>query len=196
MTEMRDQAPKPLSCHDDLLRIETADNRWHLLLPQAESLARHALDTAMAVVKEPTAVRLADSEITRISNELDSLDSLSVILTDNDHLRALNSGFRHIDKPTNVLSFKTPLGPAHTSAIIDSFTLSDLWAGDIFIALETAEREARDQGKSFRDHVIHLIIHGFLHLIGYDHEGKEDARTMEIFEVTILKALGVQNPYD
>jgi probable rRNA maturation factor len=91
----------------------------------------------------------------------------------------LNKSYRGKDKATNVLSF-----------INDDEPL-----GDIILAYETIEREAIEQEKSFRDHTIHLIIHGILHLMGHDHEVPEEAAKMEAKEIKILKKLGIENPY-
>jgi len=104
---------------------------------------------------------------------------VSVVLTDDAALRTLNRDWRKIDKPTNVLSFpaKPPL------------------LGDIVIAYETLAREAADEGKPFAHHLAHLAVHGFLHLLGYDHETDSDADDMEALERDILSRLRVPDPY-
>ena len=105
--------------------------------------------------------------------------SLSVVLADDKALRALNHTFRGRDKATNVLSFE---GDG------DQF-------GDIILAYETIRREAREQKKSFLRHAAHLIVHGCLHLQGYDHEREEEAKKMEAKEKSILAKLGFPDPY-
>jgi len=110
-----------------------------------------------------------------------------VIFTADAHMRELNRDWRKIDKPTNVLSFPAARPPGSPAAV----TL-----GDIFLGLETIRREAVEQGKSFRDHTAHMIVHGFLHLIGYDHMNAAEAELMEGEEIAILEGLGIGNPYD
>ena len=98
----------------------------------------------------------------------------------------LNARWRGLDKPTNVLSF--PAAPA--DQLLDSATL-----GDVALAFETLAREAETSGVSFADHYRHLVTHGFLHLIGYDHETDDEAGRMEALETRILARLGVADPY-
>lgn len=106
---------------------------------------------------------------------------LSVVLTDDAHIRALNHDYRGKDKATNVLSFPiTPPAPL---------------LGDIVFAQETLAREALEGDKAFTDHFAHLLIHGFLHLQGYDHESDADAAIMEALEIAALARLGIDNPY-
>lgn len=97
----------------------------------------------------------------------------------------LNRDYRGLDKPTNVLSFSQiePFGPV--SGIL----------GDITLARETLEREAAELGKSFSDHFTHLVVHGFLHILGYDHIEEADALVMEALETQILASLGIADPY-
>lgn len=113
---------------------------------------------------------------------------ISVVLSDDEHLRELNKHHRGMDKPTNVLSFpaartKTPAGAPRM-------------LGDIVIAFETVEREAAEESKPFENHLSHLVVHGVLHLLGYDHEGdEEEAELMETRERQILAKLGIPDPY-
>ncbi len=110
---------------------------------------------------------------------------VTVIVDDDERIRLLNKLWRGFDKPTNVLSFPSPdtqPGPART-------------IGDIAISYETAAREAAAEGKSLGDHVAHLSVHGFLHLLGYDHESDNDAEEMEGLERVILARIGVSDPY-
>ena len=113
---------------------------------------------------------------------------LSLLFTDDAHIRALNAQWRHIDKATNVLSF--PAWPAdRTSARLPPLL------GDIVIAFETVEREAALEGKPFDHHLTHLVTHGFLHLLGYDHESDGEAEEMERVERSVLSALAIPDPY-
>lgn len=108
--------------------------------------------------------------------------ALAVLLADDARLRELNRGFRGKDAPTNVLSFPAP---PRTGAL-----------GDVAVAFETCAREAEQQGKTFRDHAAHLILHGVLHLYGFDHEaGEEEAERMEAVERAVLAEIGVEDPY-
>ena len=114
---------------------------------------------------------------------------LAVMLTDDSGIRTLNSNWRGIDKPTNVLSFPafqvSPGGPDDAPRML----------GDIAIAYETTRKEADDEQKPFEHHLSHLAVHGFLHLIGYDHEKDDDAEAMETLEQEILAQLGIPDPY-
>jgi probable rRNA maturation factor len=109
---------------------------------------------------------------------------VSILLCDDAFIRDLNQKWRGIDKPTNVLSFP----------VSDTKTLGPL-LGDIVIAFGTAAREAEEEGKALRDHVTHLFVHGFLHLIGYDHLTDAEAADMEALERAILAELGIDDPY-
>ena len=107
------------------------------------------------------------------------------MLTDDSAVRALNREWRGEDAPTNVLSF--PAGGPGGGA--------PRMLGDIVIAYETAAREAEIEGKPLMHHVAHLAVHGFLHLVGYDHAASADADVMEGLEVAILARLDVPDPY-
>lgn len=109
---------------------------------------------------------------------------VSVVLCSDDFIRALNRKWRGKDKPTNVLSFPSGAEPAMA-----------LLLGDIIIAYETASREAAEAGKPLRDHVAHLLAHGFLHLLGHDHEEAAEAEAMEAIERACLARLGIADPY-
>jgi probable rRNA maturation factor len=115
---------------------------------------------------------------------------LAVMLTDDAGIRTLNSNWRGIDKPTNVLSFPA-LQPSGRSGPDDAPRM----LGDIAIAFETTRKEADEEQKPFDHHLSHLAVHGFLHLIGYDHEKDDDAEAMEALEQEILAQLGIPNPH-
>lgn len=111
---------------------------------------------------------------------------LSIVLTDDAEQQVLNREWRGIDKPTNVLSFPQ----------IEPFAPVIGILGDITLARETLEREAQELGTSFEDHFIHLMVHGFLHILGYDHLKEADALVMERLETQILTSLGIADPYE
>jgi probable rRNA maturation factor len=115
---------------------------------------------------------------------------LAVMLTNDSGIRTLNNNWRGIDKPTNVLSFPA-LQPTSAGGPDDAPRM----LGDIAIAYETTHREADEDRKPFGHHLSHLAVHGFLHLIGYDHENDDDAEEMENLEREILARLGIPDPY-
>ena len=118
---------------------------------------------------------------------------VAVRLTDDAEVHALNRDFRGKDKPTNVLSF-----PQVQSDLLETMSNSDdgeILLGDIVLARETCAREAQEKGVSLDDHATHLIVHGMLHLVGYDHMDDASAAAMEAMEVKALASLGIANPY-
>ena len=109
---------------------------------------------------------------------------VSLLFCDDARIRELNQQFRDKDGPTNVLSFPGP-DTVETAAFL----------GDIAIAYETVAREAQEDSISLEQHCRHMIVHGFLHLLGYDHEEDDEAEAMEALEINILRQMGVKNPY-
>jgi probable rRNA maturation factor len=144
---------------------------------QAEPDAEAVVHRAIAAAAETVDADTGDAE-------------LAVMLTDDPGIRTLNSNWRGIDKPTNVLSFPA-LQPTGAGGPDDAPRM----LGDIAIAYETTRKEADDEQKPFDHHLSHLAVHGFLHLIGYDHEKDDDAEAMETLEQQILAQLGIPNPY-
>jgi probable rRNA maturation factor len=133
--------------------------------PEAEAVVRRAIGEAAAAARPPA--RPAE---------------LAVVLCDDAMMRELNGRWRGREEPTNVLSFPAAAGGAPT-------------LGDIVIAFETTAREAAAEGKRFADHLAHLAVHGFLHLVGYDHQSDDEADAMERLERVILARLGIADPY-
>jgi probable rRNA maturation factor len=112
---------------------------------------------------------------------------VSLVFTDDASIREINAEWRSQDKPTNVLSFPAfPLTPGKMPGPM---------LGDIVVAQETLVREAQALGKPFDEHLSHLLVHGFLHLFGYDHMEENDAERMEGLETRILASLGLSDPY-
>ncbi len=145
---------------------------WHAE-PDAEAVIARAIEAAASMVDAGT----GDAE-------------LAVMLTDDSGIRTLNNNWRGIDKPTNVLSFPA-LQPAGGRESDDAPRM----LGDIAIAYETTRREADEEQKPFSHHLSHLAVHGFLHLVGYDHEKDGEAEVMESLERDILAMLGIPDPY-
>ena len=110
---------------------------------------------------------------------------LCLVLSDDDEVRRLNRDFRGQDKPTDVLSFP----PAAEAPGAETFL------GELIFSFTTVKNDAAAEEKRFEDHLAHLILHGFLHLLGYDHETDDDAETMERLETVILARLGIADPY-
>jgi probable rRNA maturation factor len=114
--------------------------------------------------------------------------AVTLLFTSDDEMKGLNRQWRGKDKPTNVLSFPAPGGmpiPAGETPPL----------GDIALGYQTVCREAAEQGKTLADHTSHLIVHGMLHLLGYDHEEDGEAEDMENEERLILARLGIADPY-
>jgi len=140
---------------------------------------------------QPLAAQTARDAITAAAAALATPDGeVSIVLTDDASIQKLNREWRKIDKPTNVLSFPA-LPPTGAGGPDDAPRM----LGDIAIAYETLRQEADDERKPFADHLSHLAVHGFLHLIGYDHEIDDDAEAMEALEQEILAQLGIPDPY-
>jgi len=143
---------------------------WRRALPKAPALCRVAARAALA----------------RAAGKLGAAE-LAIVLADDALVAALNRDYRGISKPTNVLSFASAApAPRGTSLRL---------LGDVVLAYGTIAREARAQGKTLADHLAHLVVHGVLHLLGFDHERAGEARRMEALEVAILDELGVADPY-
>jgi probable rRNA maturation factor len=114
---------------------------------------------------------------------------MTLVITDDSQIRTLNRQFRGIDRPTNVLSFPEPEHTPHPAGGETPF------AGDVVVSLDTLVREAAQQQKSLAAHAAHLVVHGVLHLFGYDHDTDEKAARMEALEVKALSRLGFLDPY-
>ena len=127
------------------------------------------------------AIRRAIGAAAEMTDAIAQPSELAVMLCDDAAMRELNTRWRGRAEPTNVLSFPAA---GRTRAL-----------GDIAIAYETTAREAEAEGKPFADHLAHLAVHGFLHLLGYDHQSDADAVAMERLEAAILARLGVADPY-
>jgi probable rRNA maturation factor len=157
-----------------------ADEEWDSS-KSWDKLARKAAEAAIAESDYP---ELVDSE---------RPVEISVTLTDNEHVRTLNAKWRGKDKPTNVLSF--PMAD-ELDLVRANISERELLLGDIIIARGVCEAEATEKGVSFEQHTTHLLVHGTLHLLGYDHHDDREAADMEAREVRALARLGIANPYE
>src|ERR1700751_1429388 len=159
-----------------------------LTLPMTEVLV-----VAACWQNEPEAEAVIQRAIAAAAESVDAdvgEAELAVMLTDDSGIRTLNGNWRGIDEPTNVLSFPA-LQPTGARKPGDAPRM----LGDIAIAYQTMRREADEEQKPFNHHLSHLAVHGFLHLIGYDHETDADAEAMESLETEILAQLGIPDPY-
>jgi len=139
-------------------------------------------DALRALVDRAVPVALAEAEVEAVDGV-----ELSLVFTDDDAIQSLNAEWRQKDKPTNVLSFPAfPMAPGDPLPPM---------LGDIVLAYETVVREAELEGKPLENHITHLIIHGLLHLLGYDHETDEEAEEMEALERQALARLAIPDPY-
>ncbi len=119
--------------------------------------------------------------------DLTTIGEICFVFSNDDQVQTLNKTYRHQDKPTNVLSFPvSPSAQDHTDAPL----------GDVVFAIETILNESKSAEKPIEHHLCHLIVHGVLHLLGYDHENEPDALAMEELERNILLHLGVPDPYN
>lgn len=134
---------------------------------------------------EPAAEQIVREAIAAAATAADAGDGeVSVVLTDDATIRILNRDWRKIDKPTNVLSFPAPDNAA-----------GEKMFGDIVIAYETLVRECDEEDRIFLHHLAHLTVHGFLHLIGYDHQTDSEADAMEALESKVMIAMKRPDPY-
>lgn len=157
-----------------------ADEEWDSS-DLTEPLVRRAAEAAIAESAFP---QLADTGRTV---------ELSVRLTSDEQVQALNAHWRGKHKPTNVLSF--PMADERELRD-ESFADAELLLGDIILARGVCEAEARDKNVSVEQHAIHLVVHGTLHLLGYDHLEDGQATDMEAREIRALGRLGIANPYE
>ena len=156
--------------------VDIADQAWLAEVADAEALCAR-----VAAITLGAAASLADLPAERLE--------VSLLLTDDAQVRELNRDYREQDKPTNVLSFAaldadSPIPPD-----------GPILLGDVIIARETCLREAAEEDKKLSHHLSHLVVHGVLHLLGYDHMEDDEAEEMESLERSILAGLGVPDPY-
>ncbi|MGD9637804.1 MAG: rRNA maturation RNase YbeY [Alphaproteobacteria bacterium] len=120
----------------------------------------------------------------------------NILLTDDEFIKALNFKYRGMNSATNVLSFAAIDGKDSKSISEEAEIFSTLILGDIIISLDTIEKEAQEFLITFEDRLAHIIIHGVLHLVGFDHQNDDEANVMEKLEASILAEMGFANPYN
>jgi probable rRNA maturation factor len=163
--------------------IDRASAKWKNAFPKMDAKIEQAAASAFLNARKPGGFAKRSFEV-------------AVILSDDKTVKTLNHVYRDKDKPTNVLSFPQFNLRRFKSAALDVFPQKmPVPLGDVVLALETVRREAKDQKKPLESHVAHLVIHGVLHLLGYDHMNAKDAKSMEKLECDILDSLGYDDPY-
>ena len=146
----------------------------------------------LPLVRKAAEAAVAESQYPELARS-DRAVEISVTLTGDEQVRALNDKWRGKDKPTNVLSF--PMADERDLAAANVAD-AELLLGDIVLARGVCEAEAVEKGIGVADHAVHLVVHGTLHLLGYDHDDDRDASDMEAREVRALERLGIANPYE
>ncbi len=167
----------------NILNLSIDEPLWNTVLSDCQKISESVLSEVIDFVSQ-------NEDIDFLSFNKPIVVNLS--LSNDAEVHTLNKQFRNMDKPTNVLSFANIDDEAFNETIVAS---DEIELGDIIIALQTMEREAKEQNISFHDHYCHLLAHGLLHLLGFDHQDDEEAEYMEGFEVDILNKLNISNPY-
>lgn len=175
------------------IAVSIEKSGWRKSLPEAAKIGRQA---ARRALKAALASGKARGPMLARRKALE----LSLVLENDAGMRVLNRDFRGQDKPTNVLSFAALDGAAESALesrgkLPNSAAGLPVYLGDVILALETLKKEAKSQGKSLRQHYVHLVVHGVLHLLGFDHERAKDALAMEDLERNVLAGLGWPDPY-
>ena len=137
------------------------------------------------------AIKLSDYNFL---NAIDNEVSISVSLSDNETVHALNKQYRDKDKPTNILSFPM-IEPAELDGLADH-PIPEILLGDMILSYEICTAEAKAKHISLAHHYQHLIVHGILHLLGYNHIKDDEADIMQSVEILALKNMGIENPYE
>ena len=157
--------------------ISVLDERWEDAIAKIDALTEETVSLAL--------------EEAGLSQRFKNVPvEVSIVFANDAVVQDLNKRYRGQDKPTNVLSFSQLEGPQ----TLHASPLATL--GDIALAYETIMREAAEQKKSIEDHTRHLLVHGALHLLGFDHENDNEAEEMEALEAQILSHFGIKNPYE
>lgn len=147
-------------------------------------ISRDASDNCWLEINDSEVIAIIESITSNLSDYSFNTAELSIVLSDSRSVHELNLQYRQKDKPTNILSF-----PINDNGQTDGLL------GDLILAYEVVKQEAENEQKNFKDHFTHLLLHGLLHLLGYDHIEDAEAETMEDLEIETLKKIGIKNPY-
>lgn len=165
------------------ITVDTACAKWKRAFPKMAHKIEQAAASAFVAAKRPAAFDGRSFDV-------------AVVLADDKTLKDLNATYRGQNKPTNVLSFaQFDVKKLRASALKPYAKKDAVPLGDIVIAWQTVKRECKEQKKELENHTLHLVVHGMLHILGYDHMNAKDAKTMENLECDILRALGYPDPY-
>ncbi len=178
MKKLHKKKSEPPSCLD--IEITLQEPAWKTILPAYDEVVNHLATLTLQHA---------------LQTKLEAPLELSIVLANNEFIQALNRTHRGKDKPTNVLSFPN-LEEVQKSLETQTDTSPPLSLGDVVLALETLEIESLQQNKTLVHHVSHLLVHGILHLLGFDHQTQNQADEMETLEIEILNNHGIKNPYD
>ena len=164
--------------HQLEIAVSLQDAAWREELEDLEDMTQRSIETALRCLDEAAPERAVQGAV-----------EVSLLFADDAAVAELNETYRGRQGPTNVLSFPNmeQAGPPAGQPRL---------LGDVVLARQTVRREAATQGKSLRAHTTHLLIHGLLHLLGYDHESDGDAAEMEALEIAILAEIGLPDPYE
>lgn len=181
---MKKKVKKSMVMNKNKLNVIVNDEKWNDYISDVEELSEDIFKTTVSYL---------------IANGLTfggwggRSVSVNLALSNDEEVRQLNCEFRGKDTPTNVLSFAR-IDDVCFENDIEHTEIIEL--GDIIVSLETLKREAKEQNILLKSHFMHLLVHGILHLYGYDHVDETDAKKMEDIEVKILKEMNVDNPYE
>lgn len=164
---------------NNILNINIEENAWIEEVTDVAALSQQVFDV---VIKQLDPALLQDKQLV-----------INVELNNDSTIKELNKEFRNQDKATNVLSFAN-IDDDEFFEQIENMTEVEL--GDIIIAFQTMKKESLELSISFQDHYIHILIHGILHLLGYDHIKEDEAQEMETLEITLLQHFNIENPYE
>jgi probable rRNA maturation factor len=172
--------------------ISITCDAWTDALPNVEDICKTAASTAMDVKPTRDVEESLQSFLPRLPLLEGTPREISVLLTDDKFMTGLNRDYRNKDQPTNVLSFSNFGKGIELPELPEEETLI---YGDVVVAFETVQNEAESEGKTLEGHLCHMIIHGVLHLLGYDHIEDLEAEKMEAMEVQMLGSLGFDDPH-